>query len=193
MIRKRLSAALSLAALLCLAPLLLTGCAGRVVPLEYFAAQVTPPRCSVPVAVLKMTDARSTTALGTNKDGQSFLADPSVPVADWVSYALYQELKANGCQAQYHTLPQDLEGTVITGEVQEVNLTQKDATSYKCSIKMRLKILKNGKEVMIQQFGGEIDKVYVPSSDNPKKTLTECLQVLMGEVMDTLLPKLKTL
>ena len=44
---------------------------------------------------------------------------------------------------------------------------------------------------MIQQFGSEGDKVYMPSSDNPKKILTECLQVLMGEVMETLLPKLK--
>ncbi len=187
MIRKTLAWAICLAALVSLA-----ACsAARVIPLEYYAVQVTPPRCATPVAVQKFSDARNTQSLGANKDGQTFLADPSVSVADWVSYALYQELKANGCQAQYQTLDQGSTSPIIRGEVVEVNVRQKDNTGYSCSVRIRLKIIKNGKEIMTQQFGSEIDKVYLPSSDNPKKILSECLQVLMAEVLDTLLPKLK--
>lgn len=187
MIRKALAWVLALAALVSLA-----ACStGRVVPLEYYTAQITPPRCAAPVVVHAFSDARGSQAIGTTKDGQSFLADPSVPVAEWVGYALYQELKANGCQAQYQTVSEGSPSPIIKGEVVSVNLKQKDSTNYSCAVKIRLTIVKNGAEVMVQQFGSEVDKVYVPSSDNPKKILTECLQVLMGEVMETLLPKLK--
>ncbi|HBE94428.1 MAG TPA: hypothetical protein DD766_06320 [Desulfovibrio sp.] len=187
MIRKALAWVLALAALVSLA-----ACStGRVVPLEYYTAQITPPRCAAPVVVHAFSDARGAQAIGTTKDGQSFLADPSVPVAEWVGYALYQELKANGCQAQYQTVSEGSPSPIIRGEVVTVDLKQKDSTNYSCAVKIRLTVVKNGNEVMIQQFGSEVDKVYMPSSDNPKKILTECLQVLMGEVMETLLPKLK--
>lgn len=187
MIRKALAWVLALAALVSLA-----ACStGRVVPLEYYTAQITPPRCAAPVVVHAFSDARGAQAIGTTKDGQSFLADPSVPVAEWVGYALYQELKANGCQAQYQTVSEGSPSPIIRGEVVAVDLKQKDSTNYSCAVKIRLTVVKNGNEVMIQQFGSEVDKVYMPSSDNPKKILTECLQVLMGEVMETLLPKLK--
>lgn len=187
MIRKALARVLALAALVSLA-----ACStGRVVPLEYYTAQITPPRCAAPVVVHAFSDARGSQAIGTTKDGQSFLADPSVPVAEWVGYALYQELKANGCQAQYQTVSEGSPSPIIRGEVLSVNLKQKDSTNYSCAVKIRLTIVKNGNEVMVQQFGSEVDKVYMPSSDNPKKILTECLQVLMGEVTETLLPKLK--
>ncbi|MDY0305658.1 MAG: hypothetical protein ACEB74_08360 [Desulfovibrio aminophilus] len=189
MIRTFLAGALVLAALLSL-----TACgAGRVVPLDYYAAQVTPPRCSTPVVVQKFTDARGTDSLGTNKDGQTFLADPGQPVADWVSYALYQELKANGCQALYQTVDQGSPNLIVRGEVLEVNLKQKDTTGYSCALKVRMRFIKNGKEISVEQFGSQIDKVYLPSSDNPRKALRECLQVLLTEVMENMLPKLKTM
>jgi len=159
------------------------------VKLTYALGPTTVP-CSGELVVFKFSDKRPASTLGKDNDGSaiSTLSD----VADWVGWALFEELKAAGCEPKYRTstvTPGDF--PLITGEVLDVALNQTGTTTYTGKVTVKIMIEKAGKTVHIEKYTSEVEDVVVPGYGSETDIMAEALRGLMAEVVPTICAKMK--
>lgn len=147
-----------------------------------YALGPTVATCPGEVVVFKFTDARSRATLGKDNSGAaiSTLSDP----ADWVGWALFDELKAAGCDPRYRTstvTPGDT--PLITGEVQEVTLNQTGTTTYAAKVAVKIMVEKGGQNVLTEKYTSEVENLVVPGYSTESELLAETLRSLMAEVV----------
>lgn len=174
---------------LCLVCILAFGCTrDNAIKLTYALGPTLAP-CSGEAVVFKFVDKRPATRLGKNSDGApiSSLSD----VADWVGWALFDELKAAGCDVKYRTstvTPGD--AALITGEVLDVSLNQTGTTTYAGKVTVRVMVSKGGQTVHVEKFASEVEDVVVPGYSTQSELMAEVLRTLWAEVVPTLCTKL---
>jgi hypothetical protein len=173
-------ALLSLAALLAL-----TGCAANtVVPLRYQAS--TPKNgltCSQPLTVLPFEDKRADTlTIGTLGDGKRYY--PANDPVEWISWAVFEELKARGCDVKYRekasTAPAP-KGYVVSGSFDKVNVEHGAALTVKAGLRVRVKVEKDGAWVMEQNYSGERESLGVTYVDAAQSVLASTLQYILQD------------
>lgn len=165
------------------------GCTkSNAVKLTYALGQTAAP-CAGEATVFKFADKRPATNLGKDNDGASIstLSD----VADWVGWALFDELKAAGCEAKYRTTtvtPGDT--ALITGEVLNVSLNQTGTTTYAGKVTVKIMVEKAGQTVHAEKFTSEVEDVVVPGYGSQSDIMAEALRGLLAEAVPAVCSKL---
>ncbi len=139
-------------------------------------------QCMGEVVVYKFADKRSTTRLGKDSSGAAInsLSD----AADWVGWALFEELKAAGCDPKYRTstvTPGEV--PLITGEVLELSLNQTGTTTYKGKLSVRILLERPGKPVHAEKFTSEVEDVVLPGYATESDVMAEVLRSLLAEAV----------
>lgn len=147
-----------------------------------YALGPTQQSCVGEVIVFKFEDKRTVTRLGKDNSGSaiSTLSD----VADWVGWALFEELKAAGCDPKYRTstvTPGEV--PLITGEVLELSLNQTGTTTYKGRLTVRVALERPGQPVHAEKFTSEVEDVVLPGYATESDILAEVLRSLLAEVV----------
>ncbi len=162
----------------------LAGCASNtVVPLRYTAvAPAGGTTCSQNITLLPFTDKRSQTiTIGSLDEGKNFYAGNDV--TEWISWAMFEELKARGCNVRYHekkngALPR---GYVVSGSFDTVNITTGTALMAKGKLRLRVKVEKDGRVIQEQIYSGERENLGLTYVDAAQKVLTSTLQYLLQD------------
>lgn len=176
---------IGLAALLCLILAAGAGCTkDNAIKLTYALGQ-TPAPCSGEVVIFKFEDKRTKENLGRDGDGMPITALSDV--ADWVGWALYDELSAAGCNPKYRTttVPEDGE-TVITGQVLDVSLNSTGTTTYAGKVSVRIEITRDGERVHIEKFTSEVEDVAITGYGSRTEILAEALRGMMAEAVPSI-------
>ncbi|OIO00104.1 MAG: hypothetical protein AUJ49_10195 [Desulfovibrionaceae bacterium CG1_02_65_16] len=163
---------------------LLAGCAGNtVVPLRYQAS--TPAggqTCSQTITLLPLVDKRADTiTIGSLGEGKSFY--PENDVSEWVSWALFEELKARGCDVKYRekTDTSALKGYVVSGSFDTVSVNSGTALMAKAKLRVRVKVEKDGQFVVEQIYSGERENLGLTYVDAAQKVLASTLQYILQD------------
>ncbi len=154
---------------------------GNAVKLTYALGSTSSP-CSGEIVVFKFADKRAGIELGRNNDGVA-ISTPS-DVADWVGWALFDELKGAGCEPKYRTTtvtPGD--GLLVTGEVLNVSLNQTGATTYAGKVTVRIFLERAGTVVHQEKFTSEVEDVVLPGYGSESEIMAEALRGLLAEVV----------
>lgn len=169
-------------AVLLLALALVGGCAkGDAVKLTYALGENIVP-CVGEVIVFKFADKRPETRLGTDKNGAA--VETVSDVADWVGWALFDELKAAGCDPKYRTSTVTPGSTpLITGEILEATLNQTGTTTWAGKVSVRIMLQRNGEIVHSEKFSSEVEDAAVPGYSTPSGIMAEALRGLMDEIV----------
>ena len=159
------------------------GCAGRTsIDLHYKPAGINIPSCSKTASVVMLKDERPKAAIGEKEDGKPFYSNDVVP--EWVSRALYEELKTNGCGVEYHDKEYAFDTDyIIGGFLQEVFVKQESLSSYSATLRLRIEVKKKDEVVFGKNYVSTLKKTTVPSPGVNSKVLTELLQGMMREVV----------
>ena len=170
-----------------LAALLLTALLGAAcaksdtVPLTY-ALGMTKPGCAGELVVLAFADERANAQLGVDRDGQPLTTDSDA--ADWVGWALFDELKAAGCEPRYRT---SVDGAgvapVVTGQVLETRLDQTGLTTYVAAVSVRLEVRRGDQIVHVERFSSQVEDLVTPGYSSRREILAEALRGLMAEAV----------
>ena len=154
---------------------------GNGVKLTY-ALGPTLTSCAGDVVVFKFKDERTATRLGKDNDGH--VIDTLSDVADWVGWALFDELEAAGCSAKYRTstMPSGDE-SVVTGEILDVGLDQTGTTTYRGRVTVRVTVNRAGKTVHSEKFTSEVEDVVLPGYGSESDIMAEVLRTLMAEIV----------
>lgn len=167
---------------LLLLALVLTGCAGsNAIKLKYALISTDSP-CSGDVTVFKFEDKRAVQNLGKTTDNETIttLSD----VAEWVSWALFDELENAGCKAKFRAatvMPGD--DLLVTGEVLELALDQTGVTTYKGRVAVRIVVTRGGETLHVQKYMSEVEDVVVPGYSTEADILAEALRGVMYEAI----------
>jgi hypothetical protein len=171
---------LALAALL-----LLAGCASNtVVPLRYQASTPKPgPSCTQSITILPFEDKRADTlTIGTLGDGKRYYAEND-PV-EWVSWAIFEELKARGCDVKYRektsTAPAP-KGYVVSGSFDQLNVEHGATLTVKAALRLRVKLEKDSAWVMEQSYSGERERLGVTYIAAAQTVLSSTLQYILQD------------
>ena len=167
------------------------GCGAKsAIDLQYQTTGINLEPCPGSIAVVELADKRPQSAIGRTKDGQDFYGKSSVP--DWVSRALYDELVGGGCQAEYHEKEYQFDTDfTLTGEIQEIFVTQKSFSDYSASMKLRVVVAAADQKVYEKTFSSTLGKTTVPTPGVNTKVLTELLQGMMRELVPELRDSLR--
>lgn len=172
-----------LSSLLC-AVLLGAGCvSGNGIKLTYALTGTAVP-CAGEVTVFKFEDKRPVSNLGkaNNSAPITTLSD----VADWVGWALFDELRSAGCDPKYRTstvTPGD--SVLVTGEVLAVELNQTGTTTYAGKVAVKIMIQKSGQTVHVEKYISEVEDVVIPGYSTESDIMAEALRGVMAEVVPT--------
>lgn len=169
-----------------LGAIVLIGCAGKgAVDLKYETTGINLEPCPGSIAVVELADKRPQTAIGKTRDGKAFYAKSSVTA--WVSRALHDELAGGGCKVEYHQKPYDFDTDfILTGNLEEIFVTQKSYSDYAASVKLRIMVTSGGKRVFNQTFASTFGRTTVPTSGVRTQVLAELLQGMMRELVPEL-------
>jgi hypothetical protein len=161
----------------------LVGCAGKnVVKLEYQAAGIAPDGCAKSLALVRLNDSREQAAVGETNEGEQFYS--TTAVADWVSKALYDELRRAGCRVEYHDKAYNFETDyTLTGDIVEAYAKQASLTAYKADMRLNIALMAGGKKVFGKSYVSSVSKTTAPSPGANSKILTDLLQVMMREMV----------
>ncbi|HWR04611.1 MAG TPA: hypothetical protein VN419_11395 [Humidesulfovibrio sp.] len=154
-----------------------------VVPLRYQPS--TPqgaPTCSQTITLLPFADKRADTiTIGTLGEGKRFYAENDV--AEWVSWAMFEELKARGCDVKYRektdTTPS--KGYVVSGSFDTVNVDSGATLMAKAKLRIRVKVEKDGQFVVEQIYTGERENLGLTYVDAAQKVLSSTLLYLLQD------------
>jgi len=162
---------------------LLAGCAtNTVVPLRYQASTQAGQTCSQGITLLPLADKRSDTiTIGSLGEGKSFY--PENDVSEWVSWALFEELKARGCDVKYREKNDTsaLKGYVVSGSFDTVNVNTGTAMMAKAKLRVRVKVEKDGQFVQEQIYSGERENLGLTYVDAAQKVLSSTLQYILQD------------
>jgi len=174
----RAGACLALLGLLVLAG----GCAkDNAVKLTYALGPQAGP-CAGEVIVFKFADKRPLSRLGTDRNGAAL--EPLSDVADWVGWALFDELKAAGCDPKYRTSSvAPGSAPLITGEVLATELNQTGATTWTAKVSVSIMLQRDGAVIHSERFSSEVENVVVPGYSTRSDILAEALRGVTGEMV----------
>jgi hypothetical protein len=110
------------------------------------------------------------------------------PVNEWVTRALYDELKLSGCKAEYHDKMGDYNTDfVVTGDVEKAYIKQDSATKYNVDISLKVNIFSDGQKVVGKTYRSNMTKRTAPSFSFKSSVATQMLQ----DVMRVAVPELQ--
>ncbi|WP_229590715.1 hypothetical protein [Pseudodesulfovibrio sediminis] len=167
---------------LCLILLFAVGCAKNTgITLTYPNVGVGAS-CSGDIVILQFADNRPTMALGKYSDGTRITTGTNV--ADWVGWALFDELEKAGCKPRYRTSsvsPGD--AMLVTGEVLSVELNQTGTTTYTGKVTVKIVITRAGQRIHVQKYASQVDDVVVLGYANEADLMAETLRGIMTEAV----------
>lgn len=163
---------------------LFAGCsANTVVPLRYQpSVQQGAPTCSQSISLVPFADKRADTiTLGSLGDGKRFYAENDV--AEWVSWAMFEELKARGCDVKYREKSDatSSKGYTVSGSFDTVNVDSGATLMAKAKLRIRVKVEKDGQFVVEQIYTGERENLGLSYVDAAQKVLSSTLQYLLQD------------
>lgn len=163
---------------------LFAGCsANTVVPLRYQpSVQQGAPTCSQSISLVPFADKRADTiTLGSLGDGKRFYAENDV--AEWVSWAMFEELKARGCDVKYREKSDAIsyKGYTVSGSFDTVNVDSGATLMAKAKLRIRVKVEKDGQFVVEQIYTGERENLGLSYVDAAQKVLSSTLQYLLQD------------
>ena len=162
------------------------GAAADTVELGYEPAGIAEAPCSKSIAVVTFEDLRDDPAIGESGKGKQFMS--KTPVNEWVTRALYDELKRSGCKAEYHDKMGDYDTDfVVTGDVEKAYIKQDSATKYNVDISLKLNIFSDGQKVVSKTYRSNMTKRTGPSFSFKSSVATQMLQ----DVMRVAVPELQ--
>jgi hypothetical protein len=163
---------------------LMAGCAtNTVVPLRYQPS--TPPSgqvCTQTITLLPFIDKRSDTiTIGSRGEGKNFYAENDV--AEWIGWAMFEELKARGCDVKYRekTDTSALKGYTVSGSFDTVSVNSGTALMAKAKLRVRVKVEKDGQFVLEQIYSGERENLGLTYVDAAQKVLASTLQYILQD------------
>lgn len=179
-IRKNIRAMLLALAL----PLALGACASNtVVQLRY---QPSTPQagqiCAQSFTVLPFVDKRADTlTIGTLGDGKRYYAEND-PV-EWVSWAMFEELKARGCGVKYREKSDasPLTGHVVSGSFDRINVDRAASLTVKGDLRLNVKLEKDGQFVAENVYSGSREDLGVTVVQAAQSVLASTLQYLLQD------------
>ncbi|MDP2848786.1 MAG: hypothetical protein Q8O35_11440 [Humidesulfovibrio sp.] len=157
--------------------------ANTVVPLRYQAsAPQGAPTCSQSISLLPFADKRADTiTIGTLGEGKRFYAENDV--SEWVSWAMFEELKARGCDVKYReksdTAPH--KGYTVSGSFDTVSVDSGATLMAKAKLRIRVKVEKDGQFLIEQIYTGERENLGLTYVDAAQKVLSSTLQYLLQD------------
>lgn len=163
---------------------LFAGCsANTVVPLRYQpSAQQGAPTCSQAISLVPFADKRADTiTIGTLGEGKRFYAENDV--AEWVSWAMFEELKARGCDVKYRDKSDATahKGYTVSGSFDTVTVDSGATLMAKAKLRIRVKVEKDGQFVQEQIYTGERENLGLTYVDAAQKVLSTTLQYLLQD------------
>lgn len=168
-----------------------SGCAPRTqVELKYQPALIKEFPCRKSVSMVTFKDGRNKNAIGETQKGEPIYATASVP--EWISRALYDELKRTGCRVEYHdTLYAFDTDVTLTGEIKTLNIMQMSYTEYDSDMRLKVTIETQGQPVFSKEYAATLTKKTLPSAGVPEGVLTELLQGMIQEIVPDLRSRLE--
>lgn len=164
----------------------LTGCAKRTtIELQFAPTGINLEPCPGTIAVVELADKRTRSAIGVTHDGTQFFASTSATA--WVSRALADELTAGGCEVQLHQRMMAFDTDfVVTGDLEEVFVTQSSMTNYTAAMRLRIVATSGGNNVFRKTFTSTFDQTTAPSPGVNVRALSRLLQGMMRELLPEL-------
>lgn len=173
-------------AAICLIGAVDTGFAGSdQIDLRYEAAGIEAATCSKSVSIITFEDKREDEAIGVSGRGRRFYGRN--PVNEWVTRALYDELKQTGCKVEYHDTDGDHDTDfTIVDIVEEAFIRQNSMTKYHVTMRLNIRIKQDGKQVLGKTFSSNLEQRTGPSFNFNSGVATRMLQGMMREVVPEL-------
>lgn len=178
---------LNSAILLIILASMLTACSiTSTVPLVYPQPDARTPFCSSELTVANFQDQRADSRyLGLNADDEPIKSD--IPGAEWISWAVFDELSVRGCQVSHRTSAQELSGAVLSGEVRELSLNESNPAVYDAAISVMFHLDRDGKRVWSQKFSIKVEETVFPGHEKARLIMTEALQELLSDAVPAIL------
>lgn len=161
------------------------------VPLVYPKPDARPPSCTQELTVVNFDDLRAGpqyadgTYLGINADNESIRSD--IPVAEWVSWAVFEEISARGCQVRHRSTASGVDGLVLSGEIETLSLNEANPASYDAAIGIMFHLDRGDERVWSQKFSIQVEQTVFPGHEKARVIMTESLQDLMRDAVPALL------
>lgn len=150
------------------------------------ADQTNLPRPGAPrVAVVMLTDKRTTPNLGIKSDGSAFVSNTSV--ADWVSRSVGEELTKLGPQVSYSTSMAAATAAkpdyIISGTINEVWLKENNPTSLEAIIRISISLANNKGVIYSENLRSAQQKQGLPRSTAADSLLADTLRETLAPAM----------
>ncbi|PKN07821.1 MAG: hypothetical protein CVU73_10430 [Deltaproteobacteria bacterium HGW-Deltaproteobacteria-8] len=145
----------------------------------------TPPDgqvCAQSFTVLPFVDKRAETlTIGTLGDGKRYYAEDS-PV-EWISWAMFEELKARGCDVKYREKPDaaPLTGYVVSGSFDKINVDRAPSLTVKADLRLSVKLEKDGQFITENVYSGSREDLGVTMVQSAQTVLASTLQYLLQD------------
>lgn len=160
------------------------------VALTYQPTLIKQFPCRKSVSVVTFKDVRNKTTIGETQKGEPINASASV--SEWISRALYDELRRAGCRVEYHDAAYAFDTDVtLTGEIKVLNMTQMTYTEYDSDMRLNIIIEKQGQREFSKEYYSTFTKKTLPSSGVSEEVLTELLQGMIQEIVPDLSSRLE--
>ena len=138
--------------------------------------------CVGELVIRPFSDDRGKASLGVDADGEDIVK--SGDAADWVGWALFDELTAAGCQPKYRTMATDVgDLPTVTGQLLELHLNQTGTTTYSASVSVRLEVSRAGETLHVEKLSSQVEDVVLPGYSSRREILAEALRGLMNEAV----------
>jgi len=171
-------------ALVLVLALALGACASNtVVQLRYQPS--TPPAgqvCTQSFTVLPFADKRADTlSIGTLGDGKRYYAENDP--AEWISWAMFEELKARGCDVKYREKKDSspVSGYVVSGSFDTVNVDRAPKLTVKADLRLNVKLEKDGQFIAENVYSGSREDLGVTVVQAAQSVLATTLQYLLQD------------
>ena len=164
--------------------LLLSGCAGNIIALSYPSAQHAPPAISrgISVCIVDFADKRPDSAIGKRQNGEKLL--PRTPVERWLATGLALELQRAGfntmmAETVHEALAMNAD-YIVTGDSEEVCLTETSITRYTGIIRASISLLDGrGTHITRNAYNSVYSKTVLPIYGVPQTLLDDALAEML--------------
>lgn len=154
-----------------------------VVPLRYQPSALQAGQaCTQTFTLLPFVDKRAETlTIGTLGEGKHYYAENDP--AEWVSWAMFEELKARGCNVSFRekqsTAP--AKGYVVSGSFDTLNVARGTNLMVKADMRLNVKLEHDGQFVSEQIFSGSREDLGVTAVAAAQSVLASTLQYLLQD------------
>lgn len=154
-----------------------------VVPLRYQpSALLAGQVCTQSFTLLPFADKRiDTLTIGTLGEGKHFYAENDP--AEWVSWAMFEELKAHGCTVSFRE-KQDAapsKGYVVSGSFDTLNVARGASLMVKADLRLNVKLERDGQFIVEQVYSGSREDIGVTAVQAAQGVLASTLQYLLQD------------